>query len=77
MRYHHLYKSPTVDIKLCPRSPQISITLNEIALLVFCDFGVEKLLAWLWIEPAMLDLSYQSGAYDLAAMLEMDTLCNL
>jgi len=50
-----------------PESLQISITLAEGALLIFSQYGVEKLLAWPGIEPTPLDLSSQSGVYDLAA----------
>jgi len=36
-------------------------------LLIFLQSGVEKLLAWLGIEPATLVFSSQPGAYDLSA----------
>jgi len=47
---------------------QITITLTESTLLIFLQSRVEKLLAWVvGIEPTTLDLSFQSGAYDLSA----------
>jgi len=49
---------------------QISITLTEGALLIFLQSGVEKLLPSVTdrgFEPPTLDLSSQSGAYNLAA----------
>jgi len=50
----HLYRSPSVDIKLYLWSQEITITLTEDALLIFLQYGVEKLLAWLGIEPQYL-----------------------
>jgi len=60
----HLYQSP------CHRhtSLQIIITLTEDAYLIFLQSGVEKLLAWPKIEPIIINLLSQSGAYDLSAM---------
>jgi len=47
---------------------QITVTLTESALLIFLQSVVKKLLAWQpGIEPTTLDLSSQSGAYDLSA----------
>jgi len=39
--------------------------MTEGSLLIFCNL-VWKMLAWLEIEPATLDLNSQSGAYDLS-----------
>jgi len=50
-------------------SLQIFITLTEDPSLIFLQSGVEKLLACgRGFEPTTLDLTSQSGAYDLSAM---------
>jgi len=56
--------SLTIEVSL-----QITITLSECAWLIILQFGFVKLLAWtrLGIEPTTLDLSSQSGAYNLSA----------
>jgi len=49
---------------------QITITLTEGALLIFCNLRLKN--CWhglLRIEPTTLDLCSQSGAYDLSAMV--------
>jgi len=48
---------------------QITITLTESALLIFfCNLGLKNCWhGWPGIEPTTLDLSSQSGAYDLSA----------
>jgi len=43
-----------------------NITLTEGALLIFLQYGVEKLLPWTGFEPTTLDLSYKSDAFDLS-----------
>jgi len=48
-------------------SLQIAITLNESALLIFLQSGVEKLLTWPGIEPTTLDLGSQSSGYGHSA----------
>jgi len=52
MRNQHFYKSSNIDIVLCLWSLQF--TVNENALLILLQSGIEKLLD---IEPSALDLS--------------------
>jgi len=49
-------------------SLQIFITLSGVVLLMFLQSVVEKLLAWLGLNPTTLDLSSQLGALDHLAM---------
>jgi len=69
----NLYAPPTPLKESSHRilwSLQITITLIERTMLIFLQSGVKKLLAWAasGIESTTLDLSSQSGAYDLSAM---------
>jgi len=52
---------------------QITITLTESALLIFCNPGLKNCWhGWLGIEPTTLDLSSQSGACYLSATATHD-----
>jgi len=65
MRNQHLYQSPAI---VSIRSLQITISLTQGTVLILLKYRVEKLLAWLWIEPTTLDLGSQSGPCDLSAI---------
>jgi len=54
----HLCKSHTILVSADYYHPATECDLLQ--------YWVEKLLAWLGIEPKTLDLSSQSGAYDLS-----------
>jgi len=61
MRDQHLYKS--LAIKVCDRHCRLRLPW-----LIFFQCLVEKLQAWLRIEPPILDLRSQLGAFDHSAM---------
>jgi len=52
----HLYKSSAVDVALFMVTAFI-FTLTEKDLLIFLQFAIEILLAWLRIESTTLDIS--------------------
>jgi len=59
----HLYKSNLMSTV----TVDYYIGVTESALLIFLQSRVEKLLAWLDVEPTSLDLSFQSGSHDRLA----------
>lgn len=64
MRDQNFYKSPAMDKNY---ALQTTVTFTEDALLIFFQYGVEKLQARrLGMEPTTLDPSSHSGVYDLS-----------
>jgi len=66
MRDQHLYKSPADVYGHC----RLLLPWLRVPCWFFLQSGVEKLLAWVagdWTHNHTLDLSSQSGAYDLSA----------
>jgi len=63
MHKQHLY---TRDRIIYLWSLKITITLTEVAPLIFLKTGIKKLHAWAGIELTSLDLGSQSGTFDLS-----------
>jgi len=65
MRNQHFFKRPTIEVW----SLQITISLTEVALLIFFAIRGWKIagMGQPGIEPTTIDLSSQSGAYNFSA----------